>query len=169
MMTSELPFVPYSIPFLTARNTYKLLVPLFNSFKCFSCCHSVEDVDKWHQKGQMYNVISCLNVLDRCDRPLSMLKQITDNLHPGGILIIALVLPYQPLVETYSIQTHPTEQLPLSNSSWEENVSTLWKKVLQPLGYLPVAVSRVPYISEGDLNKNYYTLDDVIFVLKRIT
>lgn len=96
-----------------------------------------------------------------------MLKQITDNLCPGGILVIALVLPYQPLVEKHSVQIDPTEDLPIENKCWEAGVRSLWQDVLRPLGYSPVALSRVPYLCEGDLGTEYYALDDAIFVLKR--
>ena len=110
--------------------------------------YRVLGVDSWHQRDK-YDLISCLNVLDRCDAPLSMLRQITDSLRPGGVVLIALVLPYGPFVEKYSTQARPSEELPVDNSSWEAGVNTLWENVLRPLGYSPLAVSRVPYLCEG--------------------
>lgn len=96
-----------------------------------------------------------------------MLSAITDNLLPGGVLVIALVLPYGPFVENHSLQAEPSEVLPIDNESWEEGVTSLWKHVLSPLGYTPLALSRVPYLCEGDMGTNYYALDDAVFVLRR--
>lgn len=132
--------------------------------------HRVLNANSWHQNGQQphYDLVSCLNVLDRCERPLSMLRDITASVRPGGVLLIALVLPYEPFVERYSMQGRPSELLPVDNGrGWEEGVSSLWEGALRPLGYSPLAVSRVPYLCEGDMNTEYYALDDVIFVLRK--
>lgn len=91
----------------------------------------------------------------------------TDSLHPGGVLLIALVLPYEPFVEYHSTQMDPQEELSIDNKSWEVGVSSLWRDVLRPLGYSPLAVSRVPYLCEGDMNTDYFALDDVLFALKK--
>lgn len=129
--------------------------------------YKVVNENGWYQE-QNYDVISCLNVLDRCDEPLSMLRQITEALLPGGILIIALVLPYEPFVEHHFTQSSPSQQLPIDrNASWEVGVSSFWERVLAPLGYTPLAVSKVPYLCEGDLNVEYYMLVDAILVLKK--
>ena len=125
------------------------------------------NADSWHQGDTRYHFISCLNVLDRCDRPLSMLRQITDSLQVGGVLVIALVHPYEPFVERYVTQAKSSEELPIDSKSWERGVSSLWEKVLKPLGYAPLAISRVPYLCEGDFSRDYYALDDSILVLKR--
>lgn len=47
-----------------------------------------------------YDAVSCLNVLDRCDKPNSMIASMRRSLKPGGIALIALVLPFQPYVES---------------------------------------------------------------------
>ncbi len=115
-----------------------------------------------------YDLISCLNVLDRCDAPLSMLKQIHSKLSPGGHLLLALVLPFQPFVESGVSQAAPSELLPISeDGNWEESVGELWDGTLKPLGFELVTVSRLPYLCEGDLNQDYYSLDDVILVLRK--
>ncbi len=46
-----------------------------------------------------FDVISCLNLLDRCDQPVTFLKKIKKALKPNGLLVIALVLPFKPFVE----------------------------------------------------------------------
>ena len=60
---------------------------------------SVVGVERWYNEAGTYDLISCLNVLDRCDCPLGMLRQIHGKLRPGGLLLLAMVLPYQPFVE----------------------------------------------------------------------
>lgn len=96
-----------------------------------------------------------------------MLKQIHSKLRAGGILILALVLPYDPFVERGFLKLPPSEYLPISSKSWEESVSKLWIKVLRPMGFKPLALARVPYLCEGDLNTEYYSLDDAIIVLRK--
>lgn len=46
------------------------------------------------------DLISCLNVLDRCADPHQILEDIHRALAPNGRVIIALVLPYSHYVET---------------------------------------------------------------------
>lgn len=57
-------------------------------------------IDEWHQTGFKYDVISCLNLLDRCDDPMLLLRDIHRSMVPHtGRLILAVVLPFQPYVE----------------------------------------------------------------------
>lgn len=57
-------------------------------------------IDGWQETGFKYDVISCLNLLDRCDDPLLLLKDIRQALVPGtGRLIVAAVIPFQPWLE----------------------------------------------------------------------
>ena len=68
-----------------------------------------------------FDVVSLFNVLDRCDKPLSLLRQIRELLLPEddfdgtsnerGILILALVLPWSAFVESGTGQKKPTEKL----------------------------------------------------------
>ena len=54
----------------------------------------------WHSNGRHYDVISCLNLLDRCDKPLTLLRHVRESLRPGsGRAVVAMVLPYKPYVE----------------------------------------------------------------------
>lgn len=56
-------------------------------------------VNEWYNK-QQYNLISCLNVLDRCERPYQLLQQIHQSLKPEGLAVIAVVLPFESYVES---------------------------------------------------------------------
>lgn len=58
------------------------------------------ELDRWANGDIIYDVVTCLNLLDRCNEPLTILKQIKSVLQPGsGRLIIALVFPFSPYVE----------------------------------------------------------------------
>ena len=96
-----------------------------------------------------------------------MLRQIHKKLKIGGVVILALVLPYDPFVERGLLKVPPTECLPILSKTWEEGVAKLWTKVLRPMGFEPLAVARVPYLCEGDLHVEYYSLDDAVLVLRK--
>ncbi|MEJ1273886.1 otoancorin [Cricetulus griseus] len=65
-------------------------------------------INEWQNTGFQYDVISCLNLLDRCDQPLTLLKDIRSVLEPTqGRVILALVLPFHPYVEN---GFHPEQQ-----------------------------------------------------------
>ncbi|CAK0879462.1 unnamed protein product [Prorocentrum cordatum] len=126
-----------------------------------------------------------LNVLDRCDAPLALLRETL----PGGILprprprisarcaagcslgrrLPPLVLPYRPFVDRGARgRGRPSERLPLPpGASWEASVVLLWRRVLQPAGLELEALARAPYLSQGDALSPAYALDDAIFVLRR--
>ncbi len=57
-----------------------------------------------------FDAISCLNLLDRCDKPITLLQTIKKSLAQNGILIVALVLPFKPYVE-YNKNNKPSENL----------------------------------------------------------
>lgn len=67
----------------------------------FLCFSRLLDIDDWYVEMK-YDVISCLNLIDRCDRPLDLLNKIRASLKPDGRLLLAVVLPFSPYVETGS-------------------------------------------------------------------
>jgi len=110
--------------------------------------------------------IALMNVLDRCDQPLTLLQDVRKRMTPNGRLLLAVVLPFRPFVEKGIYKLQPTEQLHLSrNATWELAVEEMWQKVLMPLGFKLEALARVPYLCQGDLFSSIYLLDDAIFVL----
>lgn len=52
-------------------------------------------------------------------------------------------------------------------ASWEESVSNLWYNQLHPMGFELLAVSRLPYLCEGDLSDELYSLDDLVMILRK--
>ncbi|KAG9350256.1 hypothetical protein JZ751_026610 [Albula glossodonta] len=124
-------------------------------------------VDGWQDTGFQYDLISCLNLLDRCDQPLTLLRDIRRSLVPGtGRLLLAVVLPFQPYVEMGGRWERPKEYVKVKGKTWEEQVTNLSNQVFQEVGFLVEAVTRLPYLCEGDMYKDYYVLDDAVFVLK---
>ncbi|XP_076393199.1 protein-L-histidine N-pros-methyltransferase isoform X1 [Megachile rotundata] len=127
---------------------------------------TVLDVEKWYETGP-FNVILCLNLLDRCDRPHTLLRRLRSSLAPGGRLIVALVLPFSPYVEVGERGDHkPSEYLPIKGNGLEGQIASLVDRVFAPLSLRCLAWSKLPYLCEGDLGQSYYFLDDVIFVLE---
>ena len=66
----------------------------------------VLDASNWVKEAYTYDVICCLNVLDRCDCPLTMLRQMHRKLAPGGLLLLAVVMPVEPFVENGTSHQH---------------------------------------------------------------
>lgn len=122
----------------------------------------VAEVDNWYER--QYDMISCLNVLDRCEKPLTLLRQVKTALKPNAKAIVALVLPFKPYVETGTKDNKPTEELGITGQTFEDQVSSMIE-VLEGEGFRVEAWSRVPYLCQGDLNQAYYWLHDAIFVI----
>jgi SAM-dependent methyltransferase len=120
-----------------------------------------------------FDVIACLNVMDRCDRPLTLLKQMRDLLRPDGLVLLATPFPFHPSVEREGGRWGPpTELIELGSHlppetlaqrrwgspcsccparallGWEESARLFAKHVLRPAGFAVRSVSRVPYLSE---------------------
>ena len=119
------------------------------------------------------DLVMMLNVLDRADKPLTLLKQLKKLMTPRtGRLILAVVLPWCPFVEHGKEQRKPSEKLPMKGglcvegASFEESVSIMVENVLIPAGFEIVSWTKLPYLCEGDGNKEFYVLDDAVFVLK---
>lgn len=130
-------------------------------FTCFR-----QDVTTRGVPEPPYDAIACLNVLDRCDRPLTLLGNLRAGLTDGGLLLLGLVLPYQPFVYDGGSSLEPSERLPLAKSEWETCVGELCQQVIEPLGLEVEVITRVPYLSGGDSKRALYELDDVVLVCR---
>lgn len=129
--------------------------------------YTVLGLDEW--TNHKYDLISCLNLLDRCDKPMTLLQQIHESLNDDGRLIVASVSPYSPYVEENSSNgCKPTEFLAIHSKSTEDQINQMMSSVFTPSGFELVKFSRVPYLCEGDLTTSFYVLHDIIFVLRKV-
>lgn len=116
-----------------------------------------------------FDCVCLLNVLDRCDTPFMLLNELRALLNDdGGVLVLAVVVPFRPFVEDGQNHRVPKQKLGLDpNGNWETGVNAIWETVLKPCGFALERVARVPYISEGDQKHGAYILDDAVFVLSK--
>eukprot|EP00808_Paulinella_micropora_P003570 g82576.t1 len=136
-------------------------------------CHHTADV-KTVPRGEGFDVICLLNVLDRCDRPLTLLRDLRKLLrNQDSQLLLAVPLPLRPAVEHGHNWVKPKESVcsreicsDCVKSAWEESVTQLMHDVFLPCGFRLRSVSRVPYLSQGDARLPWYVLDDGLFVLE---
>ncbi len=117
--------------------------------------------------GAPYDLITCLNVLDRCERPRSLLSNLVRALAPGGRLVLATPIPFDAFFYQGATSRDPMERLELPHDAWEPSVAHLATKVLEPLGLEVEAITRVPYLCRGDAERPLYVLDDALFVCRK--
>ncbi|EDW09815.1 protein-L-histidine N-pros-methyltransferase [Drosophila mojavensis] len=121
---------------------------------------------------QNVNLISCLNVLDRCFDSFKLLEDIHTALAPTGRAVIALVLPYMHYVETNTSHLPLRPLLDNSNkrngreASFEEE-ATMFLELLENCGFRVESWTKAPYLCEGDLRQSFYWLIDLIVVLSK--
>jgi hypothetical protein len=123
-----------------------------------------------------YDVVSLLNLLDRCDHPGDMLADAARLIRPGsGRVLIALVLPFSEFVEDGTRRRAPYGPLPMAGArcgdgaSFEDSLSAFLMRVVAPAGLVVERLARVPYLCRGDGKRRYYVLSDAILVLRRST
>ncbi|MFT3921056.1 MAG: methyltransferase domain-containing protein [Myxococcales bacterium] len=113
-----------------------------------------------------FDVISCLNVLDRTRRPISLLAALRAMLAPGARLVLALPLPVRPHVHVAGATVSPQERLPISEDSFKLSLVEM-SAFLEEQGFDIERIARVPYLSRGDSKAPYYVLDDALWVLSK--
>jgi SAM-dependent methyltransferase len=135
-------------------------------------------------ENSIFDVVFLFNVIDRCDRPITLLQQIMRRLRsPASRLVLATPIPFHPIVEAGSAWVEASEPLlgvfnpcgcpTCANATgshggggfgWEKGVELL-DRVFVALGLKVEAFARCPYISQGDDSCAHYVLDDAVFVL----
>mmetsp|Transcript_8161 Transcript_8161/g.10330 ORF Transcript_8161/g.10330 Transcript_8161/m.10330 type:complete len:294 (+) Transcript_8161:164-1045(+) len=137
-------------------------------------CYEPEAVP-WNDMKYKFNLVMCLNVLDRADKPLTLLRDLRGMVKPGtGRLLLAVVLPWCAFVESGNKQMQPTEKLDMGNATckgratFEASFERIVEKNILPLGYELESWTRLPYISKGDVNSPYYTLSDAVLILRPV-
>lgn len=114
-----------------------------------------------------FGVVSLLNVIDRTNRPRTLLGAIARHLPSGGTLMLSTPLPYAPFYYDGSATRAPEEQLQIKADGWEEQLGELWRFELAPLGLTLDAFTRVPYLSGGDAGQPAYVLDSAVLVCRK--
>ncbi|KAG5873780.1 hypothetical protein JTB14_022209 [Gonioctena quinquepunctata] len=75
--------------------------------------YEILEIDSWHL-NRKFDVISCLNLLDRCEEPRKLLSQMRASLNPDGKILMAIVLPFSAYVESGTPDNKPKEMLPIN-------------------------------------------------------
>jgi len=128
--------------------------------------HSADIAESGPPPGD-FDVVACLNVLDRCPRPRSLLRAAVRALAPGGRLLIALALPYRPFFYVGPETPEPRETLACGGDCFEEQVTGFVESEIAPLGVDLERWARAPYLSAGDKHRELYELDDVVLVCRK--
>ena len=126
-----------------------------------------EDLAQREEPLGPYDLVTCLNVLDRCPLPLTLLRKLHAALANGGRLVVALALPYRPFYFVGASTPEPEERLDCQAEGWEDSVSMLVERVLEPMGFALELLALVTYLSSGDAQSPLYVLDDAILVLRK--
>ncbi|HYP98739.1 MAG TPA: methyltransferase [Polyangiaceae bacterium] len=129
-------------------------------------CHEI-DLAERDLPGKPFDLITCLNVLDRTSRPRQLLRRMHHHLNPGGRLLLALALPYNPFFFSGNTTPEPLERLACAEPSWEAAINALVERELEPLGFNVLTVSRTPYLSFGDSDSGLYELDDALLICEK--
>jgi SAM-dependent methyltransferase len=116
-----------------------------------------------------FDIISILNVIDRSERPNSLLRNSAEFLKDDGYIIIATPLPIRQAVWT-TVWNEADESLGLvGQGGFEECLNDFVRTVLTPLGLEPTSIARLPYVCKSDDMDNMEWFDDAIIVCKKIS
>ena len=132
-------------------------------------CHE-SDLTEGPLAAPTFDAVSLLNVLDRCQKPKTLLDNCLAALTSGGTFIVALALPYSPFYFAGPSTPDPDERLecdPGPSGSWEDGARRLIERDLLPLGLTLECFARAPYLSAGDSRRELYELDDVVLALTK--
>jgi SAM-dependent methyltransferase len=156
------------LPFAERVVATELSAPMARSLRRMGVeCHRI-DITEQPVPGAPFDLVSCLNVLDRTARPRRMLRRLVELLEPAGRLIIALALPYRPFYYVGAGTPEPLERLACAEPAWEVAVSSLVEHELEPLGLRVLRLARAPYLSFGDAARSLYELDDALLILEKL-
>lgn len=117
--------------------------------ECGFACETY-DVATHGVRGGPYDTIALLNVLDRTDRPASLLRQCRRAMTDTTTLLLSTPLPYRPHAYHGARVKEPAERLPVVGLEFSDALMRLTQDVLLPVGLTPSRLTRVPYISGGD-------------------
>jgi SAM-dependent methyltransferase len=139
-------------------------------------CDSLDALPSWLESRIASNggadVIALQNVLDRADRPRSLLAAAKRRLSPSGALLVALRVPLDQYVLTPgNMVVRPTEDLMSDcfrlGDSFEDAVCRVNDRLFEPAGLRIERFSQAPYFCQGDsADADFYALNDLVAVLR---
>lgn len=129
-------------------------------------CHGY-DVATVGIQGSGYDVIALLNVLDRTDRPVTLLERCRAKMGPDTRLLVSMPLPYRPHVYIGATTREPKERLPVVGNQFSDALLRLVEHALVPGGFEVERLTRLPYLSGGDSTRTLTVLDAAVLVLRR--
>jgi SAM-dependent methyltransferase len=118
--------------------------------------------------SRRFDAILCLNVLDRCAYPRSLLQHLRAALATDGRLVLAVPLPLRPHVQQRGRTADPEEPLPAAEPTWEAGATRI-AELLERAGFTVERLSRAPYVCRGDARARLHVLDDALFVCRAAT
>lgn len=113
-----------------------------------------------------FDVVTCLNVLDRCAKPVTLLRHVVALARPGGHVVVATPLPFDPFVFRGGATDAPAEDLGVRGATYAEALASL-AAVLEGAGLAVERVARAPYLSGGDARRALYRLDAAVLTCRR--
>lgn len=117
--------------------------------------------------GPPFDTVALLNVLDRCDHPADLLATAVRMCRPGGTVVIASPLPYDPWRYAGSVPLRPKHPLPLRGQFFDADLGALVDVILPLAGLEPLRWIRTPYVSAGDRRRPEYRLDATVIVARK--
>jgi len=142
-----------------ATETSKPMKSLLNSRNI-----TVLPVENWSKDLEdKFDLISCLNLLDRCDNPKDIIEEVKAALKPNGLFLVALVYPFKPFVEARNSRT-PSQDLGVIGDNFIDQVESFVNIMKNEFGFKLKSWTRVPYLCEGDLVHSIYYLDDALYL-----
>jgi SAM-dependent methyltransferase len=127
-------------------------------------CHRVDLATEALPGEATFDVVSVLDVLDRCDRPRSLLRAAGERLAPGGRLLVSVPLPVRAHVDVGGVTVDADEPLRGHGDSWEEALVDLLEGTLEPCGVEVLRLARAPYLSRGSTAAPLHVLDAAVVV-----
>lgn len=115
----------------------------------------------------LFDTVALLNVLDRAADAPRLLEAAVRACVPGGNVLVALTLPYNPWHYVGAIPARPRQRLPLDGLGFEEDLDRLVHRVLPDVGLVPLRWVRTPYVSVGQQGEELYSLDCAVVLCRR--
>ncbi|MCB9597775.1 MAG: methyltransferase domain-containing protein [Sandaracinaceae bacterium] len=127
-------------------------------------CHQVDLAWRTPAGLGRFDAVSLCNVLDRCERPRSLLRAAASVLEPGGALVATVPLPARPHFDVGAATIDPDEPLGGEGDDFESALVDLVERTFEPSGLTLERLARAPYLSRGR-DDALHRLDAAVIVL----